>query len=92
MYMPGDYGSYVSLCLESCPTLYQSSAICLYDTDHTTILADIPCYDAHPATPYGMYCIPTEESGRRDMMLSYLFGSMEVLKRGAGDLLIVWDM
>lgn len=89
MYRPGDYGSYVSVCLEACPSLYQASAICLYDTDHSTIVADLPCYDAHPSTPYGLYCIPTEESGRRDMMLSYLFGAMDVLRRGAGDLLIV---
>ena len=77
------------MCLATCPSLYQTKSLCLYDTDHTTLLKDVSCYDAHPATPYGLYCIATEEGSSRDQMLSFLFSSMNVLRRGAGDLLVV---
>ena len=89
MYWPSSTGSVISLCIPECPYIVKTSSICIYDTDHTTLLKDLGCYDAYASRPYGKYCVPTQDGWVRTMVLDYLFQSMEVMKRGTGDLLIV---
>jgi Plasma-membrane choline transporter len=80
-----------SLCVEACPYYYYQNYYCIYDSQNPNLYyPEWGCWDAYTTTAYGFYCIPTQESSRKQV-LNYLGGTMQILKRSSGDLLLAWD-
>jgi len=89
MYWPDPYVLDFSLCIESCPKFYIREYYCVYANDHTSLYLDW-CWDTVQSTKYGYYCIPVFEKARKEV-IGYLFESMQLFKRSAGDLTLAWD-
>lgn len=89
MYWPDPLETDFSLCIEACPEYYIRDYYCVYENDHVTLLTDW-CWDSIESTTYGFYCIPIFDQYRRSV-ITYLFDTMQLLKRSIGDLTLAWD-
>lgn len=82
----------IRLCMAGCPAFESELTVCFYETDHTTPIEGIECYDAKPAKPYyNRYCLPTDEEDR-DEVLEVLDDGMIRLSLWAGDVSRIWDV
>jgi Plasma-membrane choline transporter len=89
MYWPDPNVIDFALCIESCPKYYITNYYCVYEQDHVTLLSDW-CWDTIQSTTLGYYCLPIFNQQRRKV-LQYLYGTMQLLKRSLGDLILAWD-
>lgn len=95
MYYPDPTDLDFSLCVTTCPEYFVREYVCLYDTDHETLLLDWGCWDALESTEFGYYCVPVYD-GREDV-LDKLYEPMQSLRRSSGDIVLVrskqsWDL
>lgn len=82
----------IRLCMEGCPALKSKKTVCFYETDHTSLIEDMECYDAKPAKPYyNRYCMPADQDDR-DEVLKALDDGMIRLSLWAGDVSRIWDV
>jgi len=90
MYYPDPTDLDFSLCVTTCPEYFVREYMCLYDTDHESLLLDWGCWDALECTEFGYYCVPVYD-GREDV-LDKLYEPMQSLRRSSGDIVLSWDL